>query len=526
VEGPEQGGNSYLDAPYLAKGHCVPGVNRAGMSHEDARALQELLSGPPVDPDLLALQQMRAIPPKPINPDQLALQQMRAAMAMPASEDQVALAQMLAAAPRRQVGQPCDEDLRALQQMRLGPPPRRFEPPPPRPAPPPVLPERPKCCSPSKDPPVYMDEGEYPDPAMAERAAKFGAGALIVGMLISVTDVLPATWFVWTFLAVHVCGVLFLTDCSEERSLVAICCVLALHAGVALSEALLWPIGWDGAASVGPWSMVVLFACTLYLHSFWSECNIMPPDCITSISLFFPIFPAFNAAVVFNALEFFLEWRYFPDYKIWISVVVLGLAMMAVGFTLIFKSCRAAGRNYWASIREHPEEEEFQDEWVGLEIPDRRVVQDGTYRWERHPAYLGALMLGIGVELVLCNPVMLILVSFVLWASLLHVSIEEEKELYEEFPTDYGNYCALTSCWIPLFNNLLANAAFTREMSEFAEKVAEEADNEPEEEEEEEDDEEEDEFEEDEDGMLPGWSNVPRGGSLWNRQFREPWRLG
>ena len=39
-----------------------------------------------------------------------------------------------------------------------------------------------------------------------------------------------------------------------------------------------------------------------------------------------------------------------------------------------------------------------------------------------------------GTQLTLCNPVMLVLVAFVLWASLLHVTMEEERELFDEFP--------------------------------------------------------------------------------------------
>ena len=39
-----------------------------------------------------------------------------------------------------------------------------------------------------------------------------------------------------------------------------------------------------------------------------------------------------------------------------------------------------------------------------------------------------------GTQLALCNPVMLVMVAFVLWASLLHVTMEEEKELFDEFP--------------------------------------------------------------------------------------------
>ena len=29
-----------------------------------------------------------------------------------------------------------------------------------------------------------------------------------------------------------------------------------------------------------------------------------------------------------------------------------------------------------------------------------------------------------------------------------------------------------------------------------------------------------------EDDMLPTWEGVPKGGALWNRQFRDPWLLG
>jgi len=29
-----------------------------------------------------------------------------------------------------------------------------------------------------------------------------------------------------------------------------------------------------------------------------------------------------------------------------------------------------------------------------------------------------------------------------------------------------------------------------------------------------------------EDDLLPTWEGVPKGGALWNRQFRDPWMLG
>lgn len=395
-----------------------------------------------------------------------------------------------------------------------------------QPTKPPQLPERP-VGSTKVDKMVmeeYEDEHEYPDPDRAYQSGRVIAGALVCGIITSQAELCPATWFVWSFLAVHLVGIIFLTDYAREGGLLALCATFGLHIGVALSELLLWILNKDGDDSLGPWSIVMLFASILYLHGFLTECLILPPDYITSISLFFPMFPAFNAAVAMSCLELFLEWRYFPEYKIFVPAVVVGALLMGVGQYLIWAACQTAHRNFWASCRNMPEEEEKPEDFVGLEIPDRKVVQDGLYRWERHPAYLGAMLWGVGAEVALCNPIMLFIVGFVVWASLLYITLEEEQELYDEFKSGYANYCALTPCWIPLFNSFLENAAFQREMQDNAEEqedLDEDCDAE--------DGSDLDDCEDDvqsEDDLLPTWEGVPKGGALWNRQFRDPWMLG
>mmetsp|Transcript_26033 Transcript_26033/g.82264 ORF Transcript_26033/g.82264 Transcript_26033/m.82264 type:complete len:595 (-) Transcript_26033:112-1896(-) len=396
----------------------------------------------------------------------------------------------------------------------------------PRPVPackpqPPRLPERPQAAVAPAGPPLYSDEHEYPDPARASRSGRVVAGALVCGIIASQAELCPATWFIWSFLAVHLVGVIFLTDYAGESGLLVLCATFGLHSGVALSEFALWTLGRDGSDSVGPWSILVFFGSLLYLHSFWMECLTLPPDYITSISLFFPMFPAFNAAIALSCAELFIEWRYFPEHKLWGTAVAAGAGCMVAGQALIAASCRTAERNFWASCRNMPEEEEKPEDFVGLEIPNRRIVQEGAYAFERHPAYLGAMLWGIGAELALCNPLMLLVVGFVLWASLLYVALEEEQELYDEFKGGYANYSALTNCWIPLFNSFLENAAFQREMSDNCEEGDDDYDEDVEEEEEN--------CEEDipsEDDLLPTWEGVPKGGALWNRQFREPWLLG
>eukprot|EP00931_Biecheleriopsis_adriatica_P044414 TRINITY_DN25413_c0_g1_i1.p1 TRINITY_DN25413_c0_g1~~TRINITY_DN25413_c0_g1_i1.p1 ORF type:complete len:551 (+),score=149.98 TRINITY_DN25413_c0_g1_i1:96-1748(+) len=379
-------------------------------------------------------------------------------------------------------------------------------------APPPVLPEK---LSPPPPPAKlkFSVEEEYPDPSKASKAIKAIVLGTVAGIAASVFEVCSANYFVWAFLGSHLLCIVLMRDYGDDMGLLAACAVLALHAGHAAAEIPAWLLSKDGDDSLGPWSVVVLLACILYMLSFLKECVILPPDYISTLSFFFPVFPAYDAAVALNCLELFVEWRYFPEYKFWTPVMLLGACFMIAGQVLVYKAMNTADRNFWASSREVEE-----DELVGLEIPNRRVVQEGPYAWERHPAYLGALLWGVGAELVLCNPVMLLLVSFVLWASLLHVSMEEEKELFEEFPLRYANYSALTGSWIPGFHALLESSAFQKEMTDNAEPE----DEGPEEGDFGEEDEEE-EYDE-EDDLL--WEGVPKGGALWNRQFQEPLRLG
>jgi len=358
----------------------------------------------------------------------------------------------------------------------------------------------------------FYDELEYPDKKKASRGLAAVAAGALCGFVVSILEPCSAYYLVWSFLACHLALIILLRDYGSEWALLLVCGVLAFHGGHALAELGSWLLAADGEDSLGPWSIVVIFACILYLQSYLKECKTLPPDYLSTLSFFFPVFPAYDAAVALSCLEFFLEWRYFPDFKLWTPLVLLGIVSMALGQGLVTWAARVADRNFWASTRELEE-----DELVGLEIPNRRVVREGPYAWERHPAYLGALLWGLGTQLALCNPGMLVMVGFVLWASLLHVTMEEEKELYDEFPGLYVNYAALTSCWIPGFPPLLENSAFQREMD----------DNAPEQEGNElmEQEESEEEIDE-EDDLLPTWEGVPKGGAIWNRQFQEPWRLG
>ena len=79
--------------------------------------------------------------------------------------------------------------------------------------------------------------------------------------------------------------------------------------------------------------------------------------------------------------------------------------------------------------------------------PDGRLVQEGPYRWVRHPMYGAVLLLAAGAALWLANTL-----GLVLWLALLAVLMAkahlEEQWLLKHYPT-YANYRLRTWRLIP-----------------------------------------------------------------------------
>ncbi|CAE8695594.1 unnamed protein product, partial [Polarella glacialis] len=178
----------------------------------------------------------------------------------------------------------------------------------PRPTPPPDLPELPLLSFSAQQPHSFLDVEETPESARAATAMKASVLAFACGVAISWAEFCSAYWFVWTLLACHLVGVALLRDYHNERGLLALSAAFVLHAGHASHEVFLWAQDADGADSLGSWSVAVIFVVVLYVHNFCKECVTLPPDYISTLSLFFPVFPAFDAAVVASCLEMFLEW--------------------------------------------------------------------------------------------------------------------------------------------------------------------------------------------------------------------------
>jgi len=82
-------------------------------------------------------------------------------------------------------------------------------------------------------------------------------------------------------------------------------------------------------------------------------------------------------------------------------------------------------------------------------VPGQPVIERGAYHWIRHPSYLAAILMMLGMGLALANWISLIALGIVplgIYAYRIHV---EEKALVETLGQPYRDYMTRTKRLIP-----------------------------------------------------------------------------
>lgn len=126
----------------------------------------------------------------------------------------------------------------------------------------------------------------------------------------------------------------------------------------------------------------------------------------------------------------------FADYFIPLWVGVIGVALLAVGNWIFWKSHKDLGRN-WSPRLELRE--------------NHRLVTEGIYRRIRHPMYLSIWLLVIAQALILPNYVAGFS-GLLPFALLYFVRVgKEERMMREEFGTEYEQHLRTTGRLFPRF---------------------------------------------------------------------------
>jgi len=85
-------------------------------------------------------------------------------------------------------------------------------------------------------------------------------------------------------------------------------------------------------------------------------------------------------------------------------------------------------------------------------LANHRLVKDGIYRYFRHPSYAGFFYWALGTQLVLQNPVSLLIFFVILWRFFSSRITEEEKLLDKFFGDEYKQYRYSVGVMIPFIS--------------------------------------------------------------------------
>ncbi|KAJ1980213.1 farnesyl cysteine-carboxyl methyltransferase [Dimargaris xerosporica] len=144
----------------------------------------------------------------------------------------------------------------------------------------------------------------------------------------------------------------------------------------------------------------------------------------------------FAQALAVSVVEFFIEAYVWPSLKAQLVLRILGIGCIVMGQafrTLAMVTAKMSFNHYVARFktREHT------------------LITHGVYRLVRHPAYFGFFIWAIGLQLVLANPLSLVVYTGVLGYFFYDRIQYEEQGLMRFFGADYVAYRQRTARLIP-----------------------------------------------------------------------------
>lgn len=137
---------------------------------------------------------------------------------------------------------------------------------------------------------------------------------------------------------------------------------------------------------------------------------------------------AYHVAAAASWIEFAVEAEYLcPSLKLCRSVSLLGVALCVGGDALRKGAMFNAGASFNHIVQ-------------NTRRQDHALVTGGLYSLTRHPSYVGFFYWSIGTQVMLCNPVCLVVYAVTSWSFFNERIVAEEYMLQQFFGLDYVHY--------------------------------------------------------------------------------------
>lgn len=161
------------------------------------------------------------------------------------------------------------------------------------------------------------------------------------------------------------------------------------------------------------------------------------PSTLSTSSFLLDHSTAYIAAISGSFVEYGIEVYLFPGFKKFNSIALIGL-LLATGGELIRKLAMfTAGRNFTHLIS-------------SKKNPQHKLVTNGIYAILRHPSYAGWFYWAVGSQILLQNPICIVLFALVSYSFFRERIIYEELTLIDFFGDEYKRYKRRVGLWMPI----------------------------------------------------------------------------
>ncbi|XP_011186419.1 protein-S-isoprenylcysteine O-methyltransferase [Zeugodacus cucurbitae] len=132
-------------------------------------------------------------------------------------------------------------------------------------------------------------------------------------------------------------------------------------------------------------------------------------------------------AAIASWIEFALEVWLLPSFKDFYYIWLLGVVLCATG-EIIRKVAMITARNSFTHLVQHEKAD------------NHKLITHGIYAYMRHPSYVGWFWWSVGTQIILLNPVCILIYTVVSWKFFHDRIFMEEITLLNFFRSDYHKY--------------------------------------------------------------------------------------
>lgn len=144
-------------------------------------------------------------------------------------------------------------------------------------------------------------------------------------------------------------------------------------------------------------------------------------------------------------LEFIIEVYFWPSLKGSLTILYIGIALCVAGEIVRKLAIITASTSFNHIVQYHKSE-------------DHVLVTHGIYRLMRHPSYAGWFWWSIGTQIILTNPICIILYAIVSWKFFHERILIEEVTLVNFFQEKYIEYQQTTPTGVPFVKGYIEGA--------------------------------------------------------------------